>query len=281
MKTIAIIICLFLLIACNKDDIKISEPKLAFAVTDLSVGSNRLAFGIIKPRGGTINTKTVTVDTYYLGDQDNPQHKETLIAKFEEWPQGNGVYVCETLFDQSGKWGIGVTINLDGTTITTSTYIEVRQYSKTPAIGVKAIRSKTPKYTPGQDLSEITSDTNPYIPFYDMTLNEALDAKKPLIITFATPAFCKTATCGPQMEILKIIDKSNEFSANFLHIEIYKNPNKILGNINEAELSEAALMWNIPSEPWTFIVDSNGNIIKKFEGLVTANEILGILNNLK
>ncbi len=31
--------------------------------------------------------------------------------------------------------------------------------------------------------------------------------------------------------------------------------------------------WNLPSEPWIFVVDSNGKVFEKFEGLISENEL--------
>jgi len=33
--------------------------------------------------------------------------------------------------------------------------------------------------------------------------------------------------------------------------------------------------WGLPSEPWTFVVGGDGRISARYEGLVTAEEVLG------
>jgi hypothetical protein len=39
-------------------------------------------------------------------------------------------------------------------------------------------------------------------------------------------------------------------------------------------------LWNLPSEPWIFIVDGKGIIRASFEGLRTAHELEGALTSL-
>ena len=38
-----------------------------------------------------------------------------------------------------------------------------------------------------------------------------------------------------------------------------------MNNLNKA--------WNLPSEPWTFVINESGVIISKFEGFATKEEI--------
>ena len=67
---------------------------------------------------------------------------------------------------------------------------------------------------------------------------------------------------------------------NFLHVEVYDNPNEIQGNLNNALISQPILDWNLPSEPWTFLIDSNQIISSKFEGFISEDELLIHLKSL-
>jgi hypothetical protein len=59
----------------------------------------------------------------------------------------------------------------------------------------------------------------------------------------------------------------------FIHVEIYENPMEIKGNISNAKVVQAVKDWNLPSEPWIFLVDQQGVIKGRFEGLATYQEI--------
>ena len=40
----------------------------------------------------------------------------------------------------------------------------------------------------------------------------------------------------------------------FIHVEIYENPADITGDISNASVVQAVKDWNLPSEPWVFLV---------------------------
>ena len=47
---------------------------MTFAVTDFSIGNNRIAFAILDPQTGVVFPKSLEVSTYYL-DSENPNDK--------------------------------------------------------------------------------------------------------------------------------------------------------------------------------------------------------------
>ena len=81
------------------------------------------------------------------------------------------------------------------------------------------------------------------------------------------------------LEYLNLIEP-NILNINFLHVEVYDNPNEIQGNLNNALISQPILDWNLPSEPWTFLIDSNQIISSKFEGFISEDELLIHLKSL-
>ena len=60
---------------------------------------------------------------------------------------------------------------------------------------------------------------------------------------------------------------------NFIHIEVYDNPHEIQGDLSNARLSPTLTEWNLPSEPWTFVIDGDGLVQAKFEGFATSEEL--------
>jgi hypothetical protein len=264
--------------------IDVSELRITFAVTDFSVGENRIAFAILDPNKGVIIPESMDVSTYHL-DAKNPDNKiETLETTFRQWPNGKGVYTVNANFNKSGKWGIGINLFHNKKFHGISTFIIVPENSQTPPIGSKAPTVETKTISSVEEISEITSAINPHLPLYEMSLKNSIESKTPTIILFATPAFCQTGTCGPQLDIMKSLSLRWHGQLNFIHSEIYSNPNDINGDISNAKISKAAVKWNLPSEPWTFVIDESGKIISKFEGFVTAEELeesIGFILNTK
>ena len=234
---------------------------------------DRIAFAILDPNTGVVFPESLEISTYYL-DSENPNNKiQTLETVFREWPNGKGIYTAKAEFRSNGKWGIGINLFYNDEYHKISASITVPEKSQTPPIGSKAPIVETPTSNSINTVSDITSAPNPHMPLYKTSLKDSLEAKTPTVILFATPAFCQTGTCGPQVNVIK--DLSNEWGnkLNFIHSEIYNNPTDINGDLSNAKISKAAKKWNLPSEPWTFVIDESGTIISKFEGFVTKDEL--------
>ena len=257
----------------------IQKARIAFAVSDLSVGTHRLAFGIIEPGTGAVKNGEVKLETFFFQNDDRPMLKETLVAKFQKWPVGDkGVYTSNVTFDVPGKWGVGVSFkSSDGVEEKASSVIEVTEESHAPSIGNKAFPSNNTTANLSRDLSNITTDSTPYKPFYEYSIAESINEGKATLILFGSPAFCTTGTCGPQIDIVKNLHSDFSEDVVFIHVEIYENPMEIKGNISNAKVVQAVKDWNLPSEPWIFLVDQQGVIKGRFEGLATYQEIKAAL----
>ena len=253
-----------------------SEPelKMLLASSDISVGLNRLVFGLLDRRSGPLRDADVQVSTFYLSEATQQGPRETVKAVFRKWPAGQGVYTASLTFHAPGTWGLGIVVTAaDGSTRPSSSRIQVKESSLTPAIGSDAPRSVNKIARDVGALEELTTDPNPDPDLYNMTIAEAIEADKPLVAVFATPAYCTTATCGPQVDVLKRLKEGHRDGANFLHIEVYDNPQEGQGDLSLARISPAVLEWGLPTEPWTFIADRKGVIQAKFEGFATLEEL--------
>ena len=93
------------------------------------------------------------------------------------------------------------------------------------------------------------------------------------MVTFASPAFCTNALCGPQVEVLSHLRESHSDIAEFVHIDLYENPHEIKGDLSRATRSPALEEWGIVTDEWTFIVDADGKIVARFESFVPEPEL--------
>ena len=200
---------------------------------------------------------------------------ETVDAAFRAWPvTPRGVFTAELEFDRAGEWGIGAVVkDATGTERKASARVRVKDASATPEIGAAAPRSVSKTLADVDGFEQITTDFEPDADFYGKTISTALDAGKPLMVVFSTPAYCQTATCGPQLGVVKELKAEYADRMNFIHVEVYDNPHEIEGDLSRAVISPTAEEWGLPSEPWTFIVDGEGVIRAKFEAFTTREEL--------
>lgn len=134
-------------------------------------------------------------------------------------------------------------------------------------VGAKApdIRTVTLKDV-GNDLSRITTYRYPDERMYEYSLDEALLLKRPIVISFATPAHC--TVCDKQLQLLKdMLNKYEEDGVIFLHMDQYQNPG-------------AYIAFKVRGEPWTFLIDERGTVQFKRPGRLLYGEIDQVIAKL-
>ncbi len=260
--------------------------------SDLAVGPNRLIFGLVHRDNAPVQAATAQVRALYTAPGTTEAvARRTVTARFLPWPPegGNrGVFVAPLEFDQPGEatrtnpglWELTVTATAaDGTPIKAATAVRVTNSPATPAIGALVPRSVTPTAASVTDLSTITSAPNPDPELYQLSIHEALETGKPLVLLFSTPAFCVSATCGPQLETLSRLRERYQAQANFIHVEVFADPHLIQGDRFSARRVPAVDEWGLPTEPWTFVIDRAGRISAKFEQFTPEAEIEAALQD--
>jgi len=243
------------------------------AVSDVAVGKSRIAFAILDAENHPITTPAASVRAF---PQDAPNRILESQARYRGEGLGDrGVYVTELQLDTPGLWALAVAILPPGQNepIAGGAVFQVKPKSATPSIGeqVPLSRNKTLKDVPR--LEVITSDIAPDPALYQLTIAEAAKLGKPFVVVFATPAFCTSRTCGPVVDNVKELKKKAGDKLNYIHVEIFDNPEELSKGSRDFRLSNAVTEWNLPSEPWVFIVDSQGRLAYKFEGPATVPEL--------
>lgn len=256
--------------------------RITLATTDLAVGPNRLAFGLVDVESGPVREADVLISTFYLGDGRQEGPIQTARSVWRSWPIGQaGLYTANFDFDRAGPWGV-VTNYVDhlGSNVTVSARVDVKPKSVTPAIGERPPASNTKMAKDFENLNDLTSDPEPDEELYALTVADGLDVGKPLVVAFSTPAFCRTATCGPQLDVVKELKDYYYRDVNFIHVEVYDRPSEIEGNLASAPLAQAMIDWGLPTEPWTFVMDSEGKVAAKFEAFATKDELEAALDTV-
>ncbi len=252
-------------------------PEYAVVVitTDMAIGSERLAFGVLTRDGGPLEADHAVVRTFYLPDNtEERQARQILEAEFLPWPTVAGVFVANPQFDIAGTWELEAQLTTaDGTEVVATSAFPVKESSATPAIGAPAPASITLKASDVDDLSHITTAPEPDPDLYALSIHEAVAEAKPLVVLFATPAYCVSFTCGPQVAELSALRDEYVGRANFIHVEVFNDPHLIEGGRPTGGLVDAVQEWGLPTEPWTFVVDAEGIVRAKYEQYTPASVI--------
>ena len=124
--------------------------------------------------------------------------------------------------------------------------------------------------------ADLTTDPDPDARFYELSLVEALGNGRSTVLVFATPAFCQTAACGPLLTNVKAVAPGYP-DVNFIHAEVYTNLQDPDFEPDAEHLAESVVQWNLPSEPWGFVIDPDGVIAARFEGTLDPVELIPYL----
>jgi hypothetical protein len=259
------------------------EVSVVIVTTDLALGTNRLTFGLVTLEGSPVRAPEAQFRAIYLPPGQAPgEVRATGTAKFQRWPLGQqGVFSTSLEFNQAGFWELEVSATRpDGKPVVAKGAFQVKEKPSTPAIGALVPRSVTPTLEGVSDLATITTANAPDPDLYRLSIHQALDAGKPLVVNFATPAYCMTATCGPSVEVLSQLKDKYKDRANFIHVEIFRDPHLLQGRLPVGGYAPAVLEWGLPTEPWTFVMDGQGRVRAKFEGFATGEEIEAALKEV-
>jgi glutathione peroxidase-family protein len=87
-------------------------------------------------------------------------------------------------------------------------------------------------------------------------------------VTFATPKFCASRTCGPVVDVVEEVARRFEGeNVRFIHVEVFEDNDPAKG------YNRWLREWKLRTEPWTFLVDRDGTIVARFEGTVSVDEL--------
>lgn len=183
-----------------------------------------------------------------------------------------GLYVSRFSFDEPGVWEVTVS---DGPRELASSLFEIVEDSPVPQPGELAPPSITPTAATVSELSDVSTDMEPDSSFYDLTIAEAVGNGNPTMIVFATPAFCQTALCGPTLDFAKGA-AAGQSELDVVHVEPFDLELAPTGTL---EPIDAMFDYGLATEPWIFLVDSDGVISHSFEGIIGQAELEAALSS--
>ena len=263
-------------------------PEFAAVVitSDIAVGRDRLAFGVVRRDGPPLQAESAMVRTYYLPPNSEAREaRQSLTASFEAWPFSAGVFSVYPDFDVAGTWELETEfITPDGQEVVAKSAFAVKEVSDTPAVGAPAPASVSPVASDVPDITHITTAAEPDPALYAVSIRDAIAEGKPFVVGFSTPRYCTTGTCGPQLEQLSSLRERYGDRANFIHVEVYKDPHLFEEGRRPGrdDVAGAVQEWGLPTEPWTFVVDAGGTVRAKFEAFTSAavieDALLAVLN---
>jgi hypothetical protein len=199
--------------------------------------------------------------------------------------EATGVYAAEEVtFDRPGFYQVEVRADLgEGDARSATAAFEVVDEPVYPAPGDRAPR--TENLIIGSDAPPEAIDSRagiegeiPDPELHRTTIADAIRRGRPALVVFATPVYCISQFCGPVTDMVAELAQDYGEVADFIHVEIWRN-------YQERAINRAAAKWLLRkgnvTEPWVFLIGSDGRILARWDNVVTREEIEPWLERLR
>jgi hypothetical protein len=256
------------------------------------VGPDRVLIGLLDSTGTTpIGTPDYRVSVGFIDlDKDKTAFVIAPAPASFVWaiPNQRAVWYYDATFNAAGNWSAVVTVTPPGKPAESSELdLPVKASGSAIRVGAMAPSTPTPtSATAGGVLASITTDPSPDPRFYQLSEDQALAQHKPFVLVFATPAFCTSRVCGPTLDVVKAVAKT-ELDMTFIQVEPYLmhyasgSLQPILDANNNLQANPATTSWGIQTEPWVYVVDGNGIVTASYEAVVVPAELTAAIDKVK
>ncbi len=248
-------------------------------------GKNRFGFGVFTVEREPVRDAEVAIYASKPGEPavgPFPAAAESLevgaafqsVSTSSDPDAAEYVYVSDVDMGSKGEWRL-MALFKDGDSYTYSAIPSavVGNFPEVPSAGDKApmIHTLTADDV-GGDLTKIDTRQPPST-MHDDDFADVV-GKKPVVLLFATPALCSSRVCGPVADIAEQVKSERGDEASFILQEIY-NDNQV-----DKGVREQVKAYNLPSEPWLFVIGTDGKISTAIEGAFSEGELNAALDEV-
>ncbi len=164
-------------------------------------------------------------------------------------------------------------VELDGQVATAAVDVTDPAEVDIPKIGEPLPPFDTPTVSDGRGVDPICT-REPACPLHDVTLTDALAVGKPVVYLVGTPAHCKTAVCGPVLDLMLAEREVRGDAITMVHAEIYTDD-------TITTVAPAVRAYKLDFEPVLFFADSSGTLVERLDAIWDAAELKAALHVLR
>ena len=267
-------------------DAEASDLVVAPAQQTFTKGENRYGFGVFTVEGQNVPTAEIAIyaarpNGEAVGPFPATSTTLTTAPAFASQTTTTDpdaatvVYTADAELEGEGEWRMMAMLRKEDGTFTTTNIPSavVAKASKIPEVGDKAPVIHTPTADDvGGDLAKIDTRQPPGT-MHDVDFAEVA-GEEPVVLLLATPALCTSRVCGPVVDITEEVKSERPDDAAYIHNEIYVDNDPAKGP------NEQVRAFNLPSEPWLFVIDDEGKVSTRIEGAFSADELNAALDKV-
>ena len=251
---------------------------MALATSQVDVGTNRIAFGVIDNQGQPVYGPTAVYVAQkpgrraagpFLAPADvlltQPRYRSKQAALGSD--PFAAVYAAQVPFPRAGKWYVLVITQHNGKLSASTSRVDVSPAAvdPIPRVGQRAPKVRTDTMA---DARGNVANIDTRVPPDDMHKVSFADVvgRRPVALLFATPQLCQSRVCGPVTDIEYQMEAKYGGEMDFIHQEVYVDNNPAKG------LREPLKRFGLRSEPWLFVVNKRGRITARLEGSIGVRQ---------
>lgn len=263
-------------------------PVFAPSTSVMRVGDNRVGFVLFDEGRKRVDASSAALytarpdgtdvhGTFVAGRQSlqvKPQYRSAQTTA--DLADGDTIWVATVPFERRGDRVIFALAEVDGELQRTSPFeFKVGAKGGPPDVGDKAIDITTLTGADvGGDYERLSTRVPPPKGMLQDNFSDVL-GKRPVVLQFATPALCQTRVCAPVVDIAEQVRAESGDGVVFIQQEIYNDndPNK--------GFRKQVGQWRLPTEPWIFVIDREGEVVARFEGAFSAEELTAAVKQVQ
>ncbi|MEX1168542.1 MAG: SCO family protein [Chloroflexota bacterium] len=194
-------------------------------------------------------------------------------------------YVADLAIPSPGLWRLRVTADRAGTSLTGTTTVTALDPGGTAPLGGPAPRIATPTLDDvGGIARAVTTDPAPDLRLSRRSTADALAEGQPFVLVVDSTRFQVSQACGRAIIMARyLLDRWRD--VGFIHLEPFRysvvaSTPVLDGSLDDPTLTEPAAAWGFgedpwgaQSMPWVFVVDGDGIVRAKYQGVMGTADI--------
>jgi hypothetical protein len=199
------------------------------------------------------------------------------------------LYIASPAIPSPGWWRLAVSADRTGITLRGSTDIAALDPGTTAALGGPAPTAHTPTLDDvAGNARAVTTDPAPALRLSRTSTTDALARHRPFVLVIDSWKFRVTSACGKALVMARyLVDRWPDDA--FIHLEplrydVVTDTPVLEGSLSAPTLTDPAAAWGLAGDPWgptsmpwIFVVDGNGIVRSKAEGVLGTDDVDVIL----
>jgi protein SCO1/2 len=226
---------------------------------------------------------TTPVDVTVTGAGNAAAGPPVRAVAVQPWGESTVYYVASVTIPSPGGWQLALSTPSGATGTVAVTALD--QGSTTP-LGAQAPNIHTPTLADvGGEARAVTTQPAPDLRLSQLSTSDARAAGKPYVIVIDSARFRVSQLCGKAIVMIRYLVDRWQDSVDFIHLEpfvytIVTEEPVLSGDISNPPLNQWASAygigpapWTAMSVPWVFVVDGQGVVRAKYEGIIGSADV--------